>query len=114
MNPAHELAFRDLLVNKAPDLEISIATDISPEIREYERSSTTVLNALLMPVVRAYIERLEARLADSGAEPRVLLIQSNGGMFTTGCRGPPAGATFAVRTLRRRDCGGVFVACARH
>ena len=105
MNPAHELAFRDLLANKAPNLHISIATDISPEIREYERSSTTVLNALLMPVVRAYVERLEARLADSGAKPRVLLIQSNGGMFT-----PDVAAHQPARLLLSGPCGGAIAA----
>lgn len=105
MNPAHEMAFRDLLVEVAPDLEVSIATDISPEIREYERSSTTVLNALLMPVVRAYVERLEARLADSGAKPRVLLIQSNGGMFT-----PDVAAHQPARLLLSGPCGGTIAA----
>ena len=105
MNPAHEMAFRDLLVKVAPDLEVSIATDISPEIREYERSSTTVLNALLMPVVRAYVERLEARLADSGAKPRVLLIQSNGGMFT-----PDVAAHQPARLLLSGPCGGTIAA----
>lgn len=105
MNPAHEIAFRDLLVEVAPHLEVSIATDISPEIREYERSSTTVLNALLMPVVRAYVERLEARLADSGANPRVLLIQSNGGMFT-----PDVAAHQPARLLLSGPCGGAIAA----
>jgi N-methylhydantoinase A len=80
VNPEHELRLRDWLVQRRPDLSVCISSDISPEIREYERSSTTVLNALLMPVVRAYLDRLEKRLGDGGFSPRIFIMQSNGGM----------------------------------
>jgi N-methylhydantoinase A/oxoprolinase/acetone carboxylase beta subunit len=80
VNPEHEQRLRDWLVQRRPDLSVCISAEVSPEIREYERSSTTVLNALLMPVVRAYLERLEQRLGEGGFHPRVFLMQSNGGM----------------------------------
>ena len=105
MNPVHETAIRELLLEAAPDLDVSVSTDISPEIREYERTSTTVLNALLMPVVRGYVERLEARLGETGTEPRVLLIQSNGGMST-----PGVAAQQPARLLLSGPCGGAIAA----
>ncbi|WP_254070427.1 hydantoinase B/oxoprolinase family protein [Acidisphaera sp. L21] len=79
-NPAHEQRLRDLLLAARPGLAVSISSDISPEIREYERTSTTVLNALLVPVVRAYLQRLERRLGEDGFAPGVFLVQSNGGV----------------------------------
>ncbi|MBW8269217.1 hydantoinase/oxoprolinase family protein [Caldovatus aquaticus] len=79
-NPAHERRLAALLRAARPDLPLSLSSEVSPEIREYERTSTTVLNALLMPVVRAYLERLERRLGEGGFRPRVLLVQSNGGV----------------------------------
>ncbi|TCZ57226.1 hydantoinase/oxoprolinase family protein [Roseicella aquatilis] len=79
-NPAHEQRLKALIGAARPGLPVSLSSEISPEIREYERSSTTVLNALLMPVVRAYLERLEARLGEGGFQPLVFLVQSNGGV----------------------------------
>src|SRR4051812_19539687 len=83
-NPTHEQRLRALLVAARPDLPDSLSSEVSPEIREYERSSTTVLNALLVPVVKAYLGRLEARLGQGagggGFHPMVFLVQSNGGV----------------------------------
>ena len=79
-NPAHERRLAELLRAARPDLPVSLSSDISPEIREYERTSTTVLNALLMPVVKAYLDRLEARLGEGDFRPLVFLVQSNGGV----------------------------------
>ncbi len=79
-NPAHEQALKAWLAQARPGLPVSISSEISPEIREYERSSTTVLNALLVPVVKAYLEKLEARLGEGGFSPMVFLVQSNGGV----------------------------------
>ncbi len=79
-NPAHEKRLAELIQAARPDLPISLSSDISPEIREYERCSTTVLNALLVPVVKAYLDRLEKRLGEGGFSPLVFLVQSNGGV----------------------------------
>jgi N-methylhydantoinase A/oxoprolinase/acetone carboxylase beta subunit len=91
VNPAHERRLEALLSTARPDLPVTLSSAISPEIREYERSSTTVLNALLVPVVQAYLRKLEARLGgppssvvrdggEGALTPRVFLVQSNGGM----------------------------------
>jgi len=79
-NPAHERRLAAAIRAALPHLPVCLSCDISPEIREYERTSTTVLNALLMPVVKAYLDRLEARLGEGGFRPLVLLVQSNGGV----------------------------------
>lgn len=79
-NPAHEKRLAALIHAVRPTLPLSLSSDISPEIREYERCSTTVLNALLMPVVKAYLDRLERRLGEDGFSPLVFLVQSNGGV----------------------------------
>ena len=79
-NAAHERAVGAMIAQARPDLPVSLSCDISPEIREYERSSTTVLNAVLVPVVKAYLDRLEKRLGEGGFAPLVFLVQSNGGV----------------------------------
>ena len=79
-NPAHERALRDAILAAHPGLPVSLSSDVSPEIREYERTSTTVLNALLVPVVRAYMDRLRGRIGEDGFAPRIFLVQSNGGV----------------------------------
>jgi N-methylhydantoinase A len=110
-NPAHEVALRDAVRAALPDVPISLSSEISPEIREYERLSTTVLNALLMPVVQRYLARLEARVGEGGFAPRIFLVQSNGGMCSLRraaeqparllLSGPSGGALAAERLSRR-------------
>ena len=110
-NPAHELALRDAITAALPGIPVSLSSEISPEIREYERLSTTVLNAVLMPVVQNYLARLEARLGEGGFSPRIFLVQSNGGMCSLAraaaqparllLSGPSGGALAAERLSRR-------------
>lgn len=110
-NPAHEIALRDAVRAALPDVPVSLSSEISPEIREYERLSTTVLNALLMPVVQRYLARLEARVGEGGFAPRIFLVQSNGGMCSLRraaeqparllLSGPSGGALAAERLSRR-------------
>jgi len=110
-NPAHEIALRDAVRSVLPDVPVSLSSEISPEIREYERLSTTVLNALLMPVVQRYLARMEARLGEDGFSPRIFLVQSNGGMCSLKraaaqparllLSGPSGGALAAERLSRR-------------
>jgi N-methylhydantoinase A len=105
VNPAHEQLLRDHLVAARPGLPVSISSDISPEIREYERTSTAVLNALLMPVVGAYLARLAARMATAGLTARLLLVQSNGGVCTAA-----VAASQPVRLLLSGPSGGALAA----
>lgn len=77
--PAHERRIAELLREECGPIDISVSSDVSPEIREYERVSTTVLSALLLQTVREYMASLELRLEQMGLHGRLLIIQSNGG-----------------------------------
>ena len=105
LNPTHEQRLGQLIAEVAPDTVVCLSCDIHPEIREYERTSTTVINASLIPVVDRYLNRLEQHL--STYTDRVLIMQSNGGiMSATAARrrpaymiesGPAAGVLAAAR-----------------
>jgi N-methylhydantoinase A len=79
-NPAHERATRDALQARFPELPVVLSSDVDPEYREYERTSTTVVNALLGPLVRGYLERLAARARELHVNAKFYVMQSNGGM----------------------------------
>jgi N-methylhydantoinase A len=104
-NPANERRLRDILEEALPDLPISISSEVNPEIREYERTSTTVLNALLIPIVRGYLRRLEQSLQREGLNPHVYLLQSNGGVA-----GLSKAAILPARLLLSGPCGGALAA----
>ena len=132
-NPRHEQALGDALAQALGHGFISLSHQVSPEIREFERSSTTVLNALLMPVVRRYLERLRARLREAGFSPTLYLVQSNAGVTSPEIAAEqparlllsgPSGGALAVQTLGQRlsernlvgiDMGGTsFDVCVVH
>ena len=77
---AHEARVRELIAREAPRCWVSLSSEISPELREYERTSTTVVNAALQPVVAGYIASLDARLAAAGVRAPLRIMQSNGGL----------------------------------
>lgn len=79
-NPDHERRVGARLAEAFPDLFVSLSVDVLPEIREYERTSTTVINSLVGPPVRAYLGSLVARLAARGLPGRVRMMQSAGGI----------------------------------
>ena len=105
LNPTHERQLGQLIAEAAPDTVVCLSCDIHPEIREYERSSTTVINASLIPVVDRYLTRLEQHL--SIYTDRVLIMQSNGGIMSAQAArrrpaymiesGPAAGVLAAAR-----------------
>ena len=77
---AHEARVRELIAREAPRCWVSLSSEISPELREYERTSTTVVNAALQPVVAGYIASLDSRLAAAGVRAPLRIMQSNGGL----------------------------------
>ncbi len=77
-NPAHELRAREVLQQEFPDLAVTLSCEVDPQEREYERSSTTAVSALLTPIVRRYLRRLEGNLEQQQAA--LFIMQSNGGM----------------------------------
>src|SRR6266699_1205110 len=81
-NPVHELMLKEIIARKAPRIPSSISCEVLPEIKEYERTSTTVINAYVMPVVATYLRALRAGLDRAGIPAPLLLMQSNGGLTT--------------------------------
>ena len=81
-NPVHELAVKRIVERKAPRLPLSVSFEVLPEIKEYERTSTTVINAYVMPIVATYLKSLRRGLDSAGIPARLLLMQSNGGLTT--------------------------------
>ncbi|GIT49655.1 MAG: hypothetical protein Ct9H300mP14_15830 [Gammaproteobacteria bacterium] len=81
-NPVHEHRILDVIQGMAPNLPCCISYNVLPEIKEYERTSTTVINAYLLPVIASYLDSLVARLGAEGIQAPLLLMQSNGGLTT--------------------------------
>ena len=81
-NPAHERLIAEVIAERAPELAFCISYDVLPEIKEYERTSTTVVNTYVMPVVSKYLKTLRAGLDDRKIKAPLLLMQSNGGLTT--------------------------------
>ncbi|MDP6342096.1 MAG: hydantoinase/oxoprolinase family protein, partial [Alphaproteobacteria bacterium] len=88
INAAHEEAATRYLQERLPELSISISTQLLPQIQEFERTSTTVINAYLRPVVERYVTMLSQRIQDIGIKVPLMIMQSSGGVLP----GPLAGA----------------------
>ncbi|MHB8589852.1 MAG: hydantoinase/oxoprolinase family protein [Candidatus Dormibacteraceae bacterium] len=110
-NPAHELRAEQIVTARHPQLSVSLSHRIANEWREYERTSTTVVNAAIAPTVRSYLAELRDRLGERGVTASVHIMQSNGGMTTaarareqpvnTLLSGPVGGAIAAANLARR-------------
>jgi N-methylhydantoinase A len=113
VNPVHERRIRAILQEALPDIPVSLSSEVSPEMREWERFSTTVANAYVQPMMARYLRRLEADLHEAGTPAPLFLMMSGGGLTTieTACRfpirlvesGPAGGAIFSAHIAR--ECG---------
>src|SRR5258705_9523690 len=84
LNPAHEITAVERLRQALPDINVSRSSDVLPQIKEYERVSTTIVNAYVEPVVRRYLTNLERRLAEAGFKGTLFVVLSHGGMAPVG------------------------------
>ena len=111
LKPEHEERARAIIEEEMPGVAVSLSSDVVPQIREYYRLSTTVINAYLEPILARYIANLESRLAEVRVKtPQKYIMQSNGGMATfsasakkavaTVLSGPAGGITASVQTCR--------------
>jgi N-methylhydantoinase A len=83
LNPAHELKIKELFASEFPEANLSLSYEVLPQIREFYRMSTTVINAYIAPVMANYLGNLEGRLREIGVEtPKLYIMQSNGGVST--------------------------------
>ena len=80
-NPVHELAAKAILEAEFPDLLVTASCEVLPEVREYERCSTTVVNAYILPAMRVYLSRLQRDLAAAGVHAPIQVMASHGGMI---------------------------------
>ncbi|HSU04776.1 MAG TPA: hydantoinase/oxoprolinase family protein [Acetobacteraceae bacterium] len=107
IRPEHEAAARRIVAEEIPDAFVCASHQVAPEFREYERMSTTVVNAYLGPVMQGYIERLGERLSQLGLSVKPHLTQSNGGVI-----GFDQAARLPVRTVLSGPSTGVIAAQA--
>jgi N-methylhydantoinase A len=129
-HPAHEQEVRDALVGALPEIPVTISSEITREWREYERTSTAVVNSYVQPTVDRYLGGLERRLAESGLRPGLQVVQSSGGTTSLQAArrspirlvesGPAAGVIGAARIGERLgepnvlylDIGGTTAKCS--
>ena len=81
-NPEHEKRVGEIIRKELPEAYISLSVEVLPEIREYERTSTTVINAYLGPIIKNYLDSLVRQLQESGTNSPVRIMQSNGGLMS--------------------------------
>jgi len=107
INPQHELQAKALLEREFPKLPVTLSCEVLPEMKEYERTSTTVVNAYILPVMRTYLARLRRDLREIGIDAPLQVMASNGGMMGVAAAserpvfavasGPAGGVTGAAR-----------------
>jgi len=105
VNPVHERRARALLADALPGVAITISSEVCREIREYERTSTTVANAYVLPLMDRYIADMQAGLLALGADCPLLLMMSSGGVCTV-----ETARRFPVRLVESGPAGGVILA----
>jgi N-methylhydantoinase A len=112
LNDTHEQLVRDVLAEKLPQVMVSISSEVSPQMREYERFNTVVANAYIKPLMKSYLVRLAGRLGERGVSCPIFLMHSGGGIISI-----DSAAEFPVRLVESGPAGGaVFAAniAARH
>ena len=117
-NPEHEEQLAAMVRQKLPNLPLSLSSQILREVREYERTATTVVNAYVLPIVQRYVRSLLDAFARLGMGSPLLIMQSNGGVMTAeACRqqpvyiiesGPAAGVIASQELARRMDLDNVI------
>ena len=107
VNPAHERRLAELVAEEAPHVAVTLSHEVSPTFREYERTSTTVVNAYVMSAVAEYLRRLQAALRERGYPGRLFVMQSSGGVATA-----DAMERYPVRMIESGPAAGALMAAA--
>ena len=105
VNGIHEQRMRNALVQRLPGLSISISSEVSPQMREYERFNTVCANAYVKPIMKSYLERLVQALQAAGATCPLLMMHSGGGIISVA-----TAAEFPVRLVESGPAGGAILA----
>ncbi len=104
-NPVHEQQIGTILAKYVPDMLVSLSSDVSPQMREYERFNTVAANAYVKPIMASYLERLKSRLKDNDIAAPVFLMHSGGGIMDL-----ESAAAFPVRLVESGPAGGAIFA----
>ncbi|MGB2061757.1 MAG: hydantoinase/oxoprolinase family protein [Candidatus Puniceispirillales bacterium] len=104
-NPVHEQQIGAILAEYVPDMLVSLSSDVSPQMREYERFNTVAANAYVKPIMASYLERLKSRLKDNDISAPVFLMHSGGGIMDL-----ESAAAFPVRLVESGPAGGAIFA----
>jgi N-methylhydantoinase A len=104
-NPSHERAVAEVVLRLAPEICVSISSDVAPAIREYERASTTIANVYVRPLVDSYLHKLESRLGEIGFSGRLLIMLSSGAVCTV-----DTARSFPVRLVESGPAAGALAA----
>ncbi len=102
-NPAHELMIKEIIKEEAPELSVSISFEVLPQIREYERTSTTATNAYVKPLTGRYLSKLSGRLKGLGFKGRLFIMLSSGGITSV-----ETAAEFPVRIIESGPTAAVI------
>ena len=102
-NPAHELMLKEIILEEAPDISVSISYEVLPQIKEYERTSTTVTNAYVKPLTGKYLSKLSGRLESIGARSKLFIMLSSGGITSV-----ETAAEFPVRIIESGPTAAVI------
>ncbi len=105
LNDAHEQMVREVLAEKLPEVMVSLSSEVSPQMREYERFNTVCANAYIKPLMKSYLGRLKGRLAEVGAGCPIFLMHSGGGIISI-----ESAAEFPVRLVESGPAGGAVFA----
>ena len=101
----NERRFRDLLLERCPDMSVSISSEVSPQMREYERFNTACANAYVQPLIASYLVRLRDELRELGVQAPLYLVHSGGGLMSV-----ESAAAFPVRLVESGPAGGAIFA----
>ena len=105
MNDKHESLFQEMLLDQLPNIKVSISSEVSPQMREFERFNTVCANAYVQPMMASYLERLKTKLAHAGAKCDIHLIHSGGGLISI-----ESAIKFPVRLIESGPAGGAIFA----
>lgn len=104
-NGAHEVAVRDAILKRLPGISVSISSEVSPQMREFERFNTVCANAYVKPAIKSYLDRLVVSLKDIGVGCPVFMIHSGGGIVSV-----ESASEFPVRLVESGPAGGAIFA----
>ncbi|UJW77636.1 hydantoinase/oxoprolinase family protein [Rhizobium sp. SL42] len=105
VNGAHEVAVREAILKRLPGVSVSISSEVSPQMREFERFNTVCANAYVKPAIKSYLDRLVVSLKEMGVGCPVFMIHSGGGIVSV-----DSAAEFPVRLVESGPAGGAIFA----